>query len=82
MAAGAMFEARERGLEIPKQLAIVGFDDTHVATHVWPRLTTARQPIEEMAKVATNLLIQKLSGQDVSSPEEPFNCEVVIRDSA
>ena len=82
MAAGAIFEARERGLEIPKQLAIVGFDDTHVASHVWPQLTTARQPIEEMAKVATNLLIQRLSGRDVESPSELFNCEVIIRESA
>ena len=82
MAAGAIFEARERGLEIPKQLAIVGFDDTHVASHVWPQLTTARQPIEEMAKVATNLLIQKLSGREVKSPADLFGCEVIIRDSA
>ena len=82
MAAGGMFEARERGLEIPQQLAIVGFDDTHIASHTWPRLTTARQPIEKMAEVATNLLIQKLSGKEVSSPVEPFDCEVVIRESA
>ena len=82
MAAGAIFEARERGLDIPKQLAIVGFDDTHVASHVWPQLTTARQPIEEMARVATNLLIQRLSGRDVESPSELFGCEVIIRESA
>jgi len=82
MAAGVIFEARERGLEIPRQLAIVGFDDTHVAAHTWPRLTTARQPIEKMAEVATNLLIQRLSGKEVSSPAQPFDCQVVIRESA
>ena len=82
MAAGVIFEARERGIEIPDQLAVVGFDDTHVASHMWPQLTTARQPIEKMAGVATNLLIQKLSGKDVASPAHDFNCQVVIRDSA
>ena len=82
MAAGAIFEARERGLDIPKQLAVVGFDDTHVASHVWPQLTTARQPIEEMARVATHLLIQKLSGREAISPEDLFTCELIIRESA
>lgn len=82
MAAGVIFEARERGLEIPGQLAVVGFDDTHIASHTWPRLTTARQPIEKMAEVATNLLIQKLSGKEVSSPEQAFDCQVIVRESA
>ena len=82
MAAGVIFEARERGLEIPGELAIVGFDDTHVASHMWPRLTTVRQPIEQMANVATRLLIDKLAGKDAASPARPFGCEVIIRDSA
>lgn len=62
MAAGTIFEARERGLRIPEDLSVVGFDDTPIASRIWPPLTTVRQPIVEMAEALTGLLIQKLPG--------------------
>ncbi len=82
MAAGVLFEARERGLAVPEALSIVGFDDTPVASHTWPPLTTVRQPIVEMAQTATGLLIRRLRGEDVAGPEAAFHCDVVVRDSA
>ena len=81
MAAGVLFEARERGLAVPGDLSIVGFDDTRIASRVWPALTTVRQPIAQMAEVAARLLIDKLGGETVRSPEKAFACEVVIRAS-
>ena len=82
MAAGVLFEARERGLPVPGRLSVVGFDDTRIASRLWPPLTTVRQPIMRMAETASRLLIDRLNGEAVRSPEEPFDCEVVIRDSA
>ena len=81
MAAGVLFEARERGLSVPDDLSIVGFDDTRIASKVWPPLTTARQPIATMAETATKLLIERLNGAPGRSPEGPFECELVIRES-
>ena len=81
MAAGVLFEARERGLAVPDDLSIVGFDDTRIASRVWPPLTTARQPIARMAETATRLLIDRLNGQPAQSSAEPFECELVIRES-
>ena len=81
MAAGVLFEARERGLSIPRQLSVAGFDDTRIASRMWPPLTTVRQPIMQMAETAAQLLISKLNGEAAQSPEEPFDCEVVIRKS-
>ena len=81
MAAGVLFEARERGLAVPEDLSIVGFDDTRIASRVWPPLTTARQPIARMAETATRLLIDRLNGEPARSPEQPFECELVIRES-
>jgi len=52
MAAAVICAARQRGLELPKQLSVVGFDDAPVATMVWPQLTTIRQPVRQMARVA------------------------------
>jgi len=81
MAAGAIFEARERGLAVPGELSIAGFDDTRFSTRIWPPLTTVRQPIIQMAQTAAALLIDKLNGRAPAAPRTTFECEVVIRDS-
>ena len=52
--------AHRRGLDVPDDLSIVGFDDTALATSVWPELTTVKQPIAAMAEAALELLIADL----------------------
>ena len=49
--------ARERGLEVPGDLSVVGFDDTAIAATIWPPLTTVRWPIRTMARSAALKLI-------------------------
>ncbi|SHG87605.1 LacI family DNA-binding transcriptional regulator [Ferrimonas marina] len=56
MAAAVVAEAHRRGLAVPESLSVVGFDDTQIATAIWPQLTTVRQPITEMAEQAVELL--------------------------
>ena len=58
MAAAVYAVAARYGLDIPADLSVVGFDDTLIATTVWPQLTTVRQPIAEMASAAVDVLIQ------------------------
>lgn len=58
MAAAVYAVANRHGLEIPADLSVAGFDDTLIATTVWPQLTTVRQPIAEMAAAAVDLLIR------------------------
>ncbi len=57
MAAGVLHTARHRGLEVPRDLSIVGFDDTSIASQIWPPLTTVRWPIATMARAAALKLI-------------------------
>lgn len=57
MAAGVLHAARQRELRVPDQLSIVGFDDTAIAAHMWPPLTTVRWPIVSMARAAALKLI-------------------------
>lgn len=59
MAAGVMAAAMKTGLVIPDQLAIVGFDDSPIATTVAPALTTVRQPVAEMAALAVELVLSE-----------------------
>lgn len=62
MAAGALWAAHERGIPLPDGLAVAGFDDTLLATRVWPALTTVRQPVAAMARQAIELIAQALAG--------------------
>jgi LacI family transcriptional regulator len=58
MAAGVLSVAHDRGIDVPAQLSVVGFDDTTLARMVWPQLTTIRQPTRELAYAATELLLR------------------------
>jgi LacI family transcriptional regulator len=57
MAAGVVFAARERGVAVPQDLSVIGFDDTPIAAHIWPPLTTVRWPIVSMARSAARKLV-------------------------
>lgn len=63
MAVGALMAARDAGLTIPDDISVVGFDDAEISRLVWPRLTTVRQPVFEMASSATDMLINQLEGK-------------------
>jgi LacI family transcriptional regulator len=58
LASGALHAARERGLDVPRELAIVGFDDSELAEHLG--LTSVRQPFEESGELAASLLLNQL----------------------
>lgn len=57
MAAGVLAVAHERGIDLPSALSVVGFDDTTLARTVWPPLTTIHQPVADLARTATSLLL-------------------------
>ncbi len=86
MAAGALAAAHRMKLEVPKDLSIVGFDDTPLASSVWPSLTTIRQPVGRLTRMALELLIQDIHRRRRAKP--PLQHQVVVslklvkRDSA
>jgi len=73
MAAAVISVAHRRGLDVPRDLSVVGFDDTVTATTVWPELTTIRQPIAAMADAALNLLLRKIRHKKTGEPAEPVD---------
>lgn len=70
MAAGVLAVAHDRGIELPGQLSVAGFDDTTLARTVWPPLTTIHQPMAELARTATEILI---AGGDISHRRLPHS---------
>lgn len=65
MAAGVLLAAHERGIAIPRELSVAGFDDTEIAGIVWPTLTTIRQPVYDMAHRAVGLVIDLINSNPV-----------------
>ncbi len=81
MAMGVMDAARERGLRVPEDLSVVGFDDIHQASEVHPALTTIRQPLEKMGRVASQMLLEMLRNPGCKIDRVELPTELVIRDS-
>ncbi|UZW57730.1 LacI family DNA-binding transcriptional regulator [Sphingobium sp. JS3065] len=63
MAAGVLHAARERGIAVPDDLSIIGFDDAPIAAHIWPPLSTVRWPIAAMARAAALKLVDPADAQ-------------------
>ena len=70
MASGVLFEAHERGLRVPDDLSVAGFDDTLLAPHIWPGLTTIHMPIAELGGQATENLLAQIKGKPVAPSTE------------
>ena len=81
MAVGALRTLKEAGRQVPGDVAVIGFDDSIVARHAEPQLTTVRQPVEEMGRQMTRLLLAKLTGE-AAGVSVILETELVIRGSA
>lgn len=81
MALGAVRGARERGLDVPGDLSVVGFDDSSLMGFLDPPLTTVRQPVQSMGAAAVHALADAIAGQPVPSKEYMFKPELVLRSS-
>lgn len=79
MAAGALHAAKQRDIDVPGQLSVVGFDNSPIAAHIWPPMTTVGWPIREMARAAA----QKLIAPDAEGAQPfCFPAQLVKRASA
>lgn len=81
MALGAMRVIKESGRRIPDDVAVVGFDDSPVAPHTDPPLSTVHQPVEEMGHQMTRLLLARISGDALADLAVVLPTRLVIRDS-
>jgi LacI family transcriptional regulator len=81
IAIGAIQAARARGLRVPEDLSVVGFDDVEHATVVTPALTTVRQPLAEMGRTAVSLLNRLLERQRFETLHVELATRLVVRES-
>ncbi|MFF9867910.1 MULTISPECIES: LacI family DNA-binding transcriptional regulator [unclassified Streptomyces] len=82
MAAGARAVLRDAGRRVPDDVALIGVDDSAVARHMDPALTSVRQPIEEMGRRMARVLLQEITGTGSEPRQVVLPTELVVRDSA
>lgn len=81
MALGVFDAAAERGLRIPHDLSVVGFDDLPEARWLSPALTTVRQPVREMAELAARTLLRLIAGEELQVPRVELQTRLIERAS-
>lgn len=80
MAIGVYQAVRRAGQRIPEDMSIVGYDDTPIASRVWPPMTTVRLPIRDMGAAAVKLVLDQYSGA-ATETDVTFHPEIVVRES-
>ncbi|HST12071.1 MAG TPA: substrate-binding domain-containing protein [Terriglobales bacterium] len=80
-AIGSIRAFQEAGLRVPEDVSVVGFDDIKIAVHNNPRLTTVRQPLEEMGEIAARALLNRIEEHADWVPDIAIEPEFVVRSS-
>jgi DNA-binding LacI/PurR family transcriptional regulator len=81
MALGAIRAARKLGVDVPRDLSVVGFDDSPLMAFTDPALTTVRQNIKDMGHTAVRLLLDQIQGKEPPLTELLFRPTLVVRAS-
>jgi LacI family transcriptional regulator len=81
MAIGALRAAAVRGIRVPDELSVAGFDDIDLSRVAQPALTTVRQPMGEMGRMAVSLLDRMLAGREIHALHVELATELVVRGS-
>jgi LacI family transcriptional regulator len=82
MALGVYEAVRKRGLRVPDDVSVVGFDDLPEVRWCSPPLTTVRQPLAEMGMLAARTVLRLANGEKIESPRVELATDLVVRDSA
>jgi DNA-binding LacI/PurR family transcriptional regulator len=79
MALGAVRAARERGMAVPDDVSIVGYDDTELMRFTDPPLTTVHQPVTRIVEYAVDALLAQIRGEPVDTAERRISGELIVR---
>ncbi len=81
LALGALSGARERGISVPDQLSIVGFDNLELIAYLSPALTTINSPSKRMGDQAADYLIRQIQNEKISIERKELKADLIIRDT-
>ncbi|NNC37262.1 MAG: LacI family transcriptional regulator [Acidimicrobiales bacterium] len=81
MAVGVVMAALKRGLDVPGDLSVTGFDGSRLGDIIWPQLTTVKQPVEEMAAEVTSMLLEEIVAKEHEKKAVKFDVTNLIRNT-
>lgn len=81
MAIGALRAVTDAGLQVPRDISLVGFDDIIISRYLSPALTTVRQPVKEMCREALRIMLEMVNGQDVAENLVQLSPKLIVRES-
>jgi DNA-binding LacI/PurR family transcriptional regulator len=82
LAIGAIFCAKEKGLRVPQDISVVGFDDAEISAYYDPPLTTMAVPAYEMGELAAKILIENIRGGNAEPRQYQLEAKLIVRGSA
>jgi DNA-binding LacI/PurR family transcriptional regulator len=82
MAAGALQVLRQAGRRVPDDVALIGFEDSAIARHTDPQLTSVRQPTQEMGRTMARVLLEEIAARSPTRRHVVLATELVRRESA
>lgn len=80
-AIGAIRALHDAGLRVPNDISVIGFDDIRAAAFMSPSLTTVRQPLYDMGRLAASVLLRRLRGEEQTTDEIAVDPQLVVRES-
>jgi LacI family transcriptional regulator len=81
MAVGVVMAAMKKGLDVPGDLSVTGFDGSRLGDILWPQLTTVRQPVKEMAANVTSVLLEEIAKKSLEMQVSKFDVTHLIRNT-
>jgi LacI family transcriptional regulator, gluconate utilization system Gnt-I transcriptional repressor len=81
LAHGALLEALRRGISVPEQIAVLGFNDLPASSFTVPRLSSIRTPREAIGRRAAELLLSLMAGQPITEPVQDLGFELIMRET-
>jgi LacI family transcriptional regulator len=81
VAAGALLALKQAGRQVPDDISLIGFDDNFHARHLTPTLTTVRQPVDAVGRMAAEMLSQMIEGDRSGTAEITVPTELIVRQS-
>ncbi len=82
LAVGVLLTCQRMGLNVPKDLAVAGFNDLHTGMLIQPRLTTSRSPRREIGAIAARCALDRIEGKELDQKKIELECKLVARESA
>jgi LacI family transcriptional regulator len=80
-ALGSIRALQDSNLGVPKNISVIGFDDIMASAYTMPRLTTIRQPLAEMGRIATQVLLEEINDADTARQQIEVEPELIVRES-